>query len=116
MDPAQMATEAVRRLQASCTSSSSIDQRDSTEAITELFEQLGGLDGWAKIARDRVLADPSDARAALELRRSCEQSARLHPAFIRRLDAVIHERPAVKTARGGTVPSQVPPKGVSLPG
>lgn len=110
MDPAQMANEAVRRLQAACTSTGSAEYRDGSDAISDLFEQLTVLDGWAKVARDRVLADPTDARAALELRRSCEQSARLHPAFIRRLDDALHDRPSVKTTLSQGQ------KGVSLSG
>jgi hypothetical protein len=115
MDPAQMANEAVRRLQATCTSTSSMEYRDGNDAINDLFEQLAVLDGWAKIARDRVLADPADARAALDLRRSCEQSARLHPTFIRRLADVLRDRPSVKTAL--SMPAQTPgQKGVTLSG
>ena len=113
MDPAQMADEAVRRLQATCNSSTTMT-RETNDAIIDLFEQLAVLDGWAKIARDRVLADPADSRAALELSHSCEQTARLHPTFIRRLADLVTDRPAVKTISGG-LPSQ-PTKGVSLPG
>jgi hypothetical protein len=113
MDPAQMANEAVRRLQAVCVSSGASDVREGSDPIVDLFEQLAVLDGWAKIARDRVLADSHDARAVAELRRSCEQTARLHPHFIRRLTDALLDRPAVKTAI--SVPQQTG-QGVALTG
>jgi hypothetical protein len=108
MDPAQMSTEAVRRLIA-LRSTSPITTNltpalPGGEPLTDLFDELAVLDGWAKISRDRLLADLDDTRAAQELRRSLEQSARLHPAFIRRLVDVLNNRPAVKTSI--TVPAQ----------
>jgi hypothetical protein len=98
MDPAQMANEAVRRLAALQTSGTLDAREPGCEAVAELFEQLAVLDGWAKIARDRLITDPQDARAAQELRRSCEQTARLHPHFIRRLADALNDRPAVRTS------------------
>jgi uncharacterized protein YhaN len=106
MDPAQLASEAIRRLLATQTSGTiDADEAEQRNApLLEMFAQLGKLDGWAKIAIDRLAADPQDARAAQELRRSLEQTARLHPHFIQRLVAVVGVQPAVKTSI--TLPQQ----------
>jgi hypothetical protein len=119
MDPAQMANEALRRFSALSTTGSNapgstrtlVELREAgNEPLLDLFTQLGKLDSWAKIAVDRLLADPQDARAAQELRRSLEHTARLHPQFIRRLADVCLDRPAVKTSLStGSLPVQTLP-------
>jgi hypothetical protein len=78
------------------------------EPLLEVFGHLCTLDGWAKVAMDRLAADPQDGRAHQELRRSCEQAARLHPQFTRRLADVVADRPAVKTSLSntGSIPVQ----------
>jgi hypothetical protein len=105
MDPAQLSIEAVRRLIAQRSAFASTATLPGTDAIADVFEELVVLDGWAKIARDRLFVNLEDACAAQELRRSLEQTARLHPHFIRRLADVLANRPAVKTSI--TVPAQV---------
>jgi hypothetical protein len=95
MDPAQLAHEALKRFEALHAPGTNVqrpetrDTRDtrepSSDPLLEVFDHLGKLDGWAKIAMDRLVGDPQDGRAALELRRSLEQTARLHPQFTRRL-------------------------------
>lgn len=112
MDPAQMASEACRRYSTMKTSTQSAPPTVSVagaEPLLEVFGQLSALDGWAKVSLDRLAIDPQDSRAQQELRRSCEQVARLHPQFGRRLADVLAERPAVKTAltSTGSIPVQV---------
>jgi hypothetical protein len=119
MDPAQLATEACKRfaaLHSSATPSSALHgqglqgsavpgsavQGSAAEPLLDAFQHLGTLDGWAKIAMTRLAADPQDARAHTELRRSLEQAARLHPQFTRRLADVLADRPAVKTSLSNT--------------
>jgi hypothetical protein len=123
MDPAQLANEALRRFAALHTGSNGsgstgtlIEARERREAgelrepgnepLLELFTQLGQLDGWAKIAMDRLVADPQDARAEQELCRCLEHTARLHPHFTRRLADVLADRPAVKTSISSSLPQQ----------
>ena len=129
MDPAQLANEACKRfaalhsapstaqLSAAQTSvetqNASVDTRTAvtaapaaggpgSEPLLEAFKDLAVLDGWAKISMARLAADPQDARAHQELRRSLEQVARLHPQFTRRLADVLADRPAVKTNLSST--------------
>ena len=119
MDPAQLATEACKRfaaLHSSATQSSAVQgsavqgsaiqgsaiQGSAAEPLLDAFKHLATLDGWAKIAMTRLAADPQDARAHTELRRSLEQAARLHPHFTRRLADVLADRPAVKTSISNT--------------
>jgi hypothetical protein len=117
MDPAQLAHEAVKRFEALQTPGSGrtlIEPRESQEArepaepagepLLEMFDQLGRLDGWAKIAMDRLAGDPADGRAAHDLCCCLEQTARLHPTFTRRLAAALADRPSVK----GNLPTQQP--------
>jgi hypothetical protein len=132
MDPAQLANEACKRFAALHTSAlqaaalpsptrtsvpgsatpskTATESRDSgSEPLLDAFKYLGTLDGWAKIAMGRLAADPQDARAHQELRRSAEQAARLHPQFTRRLVDVLADRPAVKTnlsSATGSLPLQ----------
>ena len=114
MDPAQLATEACKRFTALHSSaphssatpaSASVPNQTAAapggaaaEPLLDAFNHLGTLDGWAKIAMGRLVADPQDARAHQELRRSLEQAARLHPQFTRRLADILADRPAVKTS------------------
>jgi hypothetical protein len=123
MDPAQLAYEALKRfeaLHAPGTNGTMVETRDlrdpGSEPLLEVFDHLGKLDGWAKIAMDRLAGDPQDGRAAQELRRSLEQTARLHPAFTRRLADVLADRPAVKTAISTPVPPVQSPRGVRAAG
>src|SRR5690242_3504284 len=107
MDPAQLASEACKRLAAMSNSATSNSASQVSaggpgpavqpEPLLEVFGNLCTLDGWAKVAMDRLAADPQDGRAELELRRSCEQAARLHPQCTPRLADVLADRPAVKT-------------------
>ena len=118
MDPAQLANEALKRFAALHTGSTGTlvearEPRESrelrepgNEALLDLFTQLGQLDGWAKIAMDRLVADPQDARAEQELCRCLEHTARLHPHFTRRLADVLADRPAVRTNISSTLPQQ----------
>ena len=123
MDPAQLASEALKRfaaLQTGTTGSGSTgtliearaprelrDLRDpGNEPLLDLFNQLTELDGWAKIAMDRLVADPQDARAGQELCRCLEHTARLHPHFTRRLVDVLTERPAVRAKISSSLPQQ----------
>jgi hypothetical protein len=84
------------------TSAGSAIGGSAAEPLLDAFKHLGTLDGWAKIAMTRLAADPQDARAHTELRRSLEQAARLHPQFTRRLADVLADRPAVKTSLSNT--------------
>lgn len=116
MDPAQLASEACKRFAALhlATPSSALPGSalpgstsvlaagSAAEPLLEAFKQLATLDGWAKIAMTRLAADPQDARAYQELRRSLEQAARLHPQFTRRLADVLADRPTVKTSLSNT--------------
>jgi hypothetical protein len=115
MDPTHLADEALRRFTALHATRSgegshdASDLRDSAaEALMAAFHHLAKLDGWAKIAMDRLIADPQDARAAGELRLSLEQIAGLHPQFMRRLADALVERPAAANGIAGTaLPQQV---------
>ena len=117
MDPAQLAHEACKRFEALHTSGTTHTeprttgdvlestaapavgtQRQHDEPLLEVFDHLGKLDGWAKIAMDQMADHPEDggaAAAAAELCRSLEHTARLHPYFARQLAAVLTDRPAV---------------------
>jgi hypothetical protein len=118
MDPAQLANEALKRFAALHTGSTGtlIEAREprenrelrepGNEPLLDLFTQLGQLDGWAKIAMDRLAADPQDSRAEQDLCRCLEHTARLHPHFTRRLADVIADRPAVRTNISSAVPQQ----------
>jgi hypothetical protein len=113
MDPAQMAHEACRRFEALHSSGSNRTLTEPGEPLLEVFDHLGTLDGWAKIAMARLENDPQDARAGQELRRSMEHTARLHPHFNRKLIDVLADRPAVKTNLTTTVlPPSQPATGV----
>jgi hypothetical protein len=111
MDPAQLASEACRRYAAMSNTSTQAATSASApaEPLLEVFGQLGTLDGWAKIAMNRLTSDPQDGRAQQELQRSCEQAARLHPHFTRRLADVLADRPSVKTALSATGPIPAQP-------
>jgi hypothetical protein len=123
MDPAQLANEAMKRFAALHAGSTGLastgtlieakEPRETRELrepgnqpLLDLFTQLGELDGWAKIAMDRLLADPHDARAEQELCSCLEHTARLHPHFTRRLVDVLADRPAVRTNISSTLPQQ----------
>jgi hypothetical protein len=117
MDPAQLAHEACKRFEALHTSGSNrtvlelrqaresrepgqpaeFGEQQSDEPLLEVFDDLGKLDGWAKIAMDQMVGHPQDGRAAAaaqELCRSLEQTARLHPYFARRLADVLTDAPS----------------------
>ena len=105
MDPAQLANEALKRFEALHAPGTTVTRTETgSEPLLEVFDHLGKLDGWAKIAMDRLVGDPQDGRAAQELRRSLEQTARLHPQFTRRLADCLADRPTVKTSLTSPVP------------
>jgi hypothetical protein len=123
MDPAQLASEALKRFAALNTGSTrsgstgtlteAKEPRDlraapdpGNEPLLDLFTQLSELDGWAKIAMDRLVADPHDARAEQELCQCLEHTARLHPQFTRRLVDVLADRPAMRTKISSSLPQQ----------
>ena len=106
MDPTQLADEALRRftvLQTTARSSTTaVAQEPAAHALVATFQHLAKLDGWAKIAIDRLVADPENVRAAADLKLSMEQAARLHPQFMRTLSqacATSAAAPAVRSAR-----------------
>lgn len=113
MDPAQLASEACRRFAAMSTAAGAPAPQAQApvgpEPLVEAFRHLGTLDGWAKVAMDRLATDPQDGRAHQELRRSCEQAARLHPQFTRRLADLLRDRPVVRTtlSNTGSIPVQL---------
>ena len=109
MDPAQLANEACKRFEALHASSNRSLTEPAGEPLLEVFNHLGTLDGWAKLAMARLAGDPQDARAGHELRRILEQTARLHPHFNRRLTDTLAYRPAVKTSLTTSVPAPAQP-------
>jgi hypothetical protein len=119
MDPTQLADEALKRfaaLNAPRSQSSGAaggDQRDcAAESLLAAFHHLAKLDGWAKIAMDRLVADPEDARATQELKLSMEQAARLHPQFTRRLADLLADRPPLASGiTGRPLPQQASASG-----
>jgi hypothetical protein len=76
-------------------------------ALLGTFDRLGALDPWAKIALERLRADPGDPRAAGELLHSLEHTARLHPAFAHELECVVGDQTATATALPPTVAMDV---------
>lgn len=92
MDPTQMVDEALRRftvMQLAVNSGDTAMAEDPAgQALAAAFQHLAKLDGWAKIAIDRLVADPENAWAAADLKLSTEHAARLHPQFMRTLSEV----------------------------
>ncbi|GAB3239076.1 hypothetical protein [Kineosporia babensis] len=104
MDPTQLVDEALRRFTvmqaAQVSGAAAIEQ----PALVATFQHLAKLDGWAKIAIDRLVADPENARAAADLRQSMNQAVRLHPQFMRTLSEVC-------ATTGSALPPKVPAPG-----
>lgn len=130
MDPAQLASEACNRFVA-MTSATTTSVATATsvattatagqaspagsEPLMDAFRHLCTLDAWAKVAMNRLAANPADSRARQDLNRSCEQAARLHPQFTRRLAEVLRApvvRPSLTT---GSIPVQVAGRAASEP-
>ncbi len=98
MDPTQLVDEALRRFTVMHTAGSRPEP-----ALVATFQHLAKLDGWAKIAIDRLVADPENARAAADLKLSMNQAVRLHPQFMRTLSEVC--------ATSGVHPPKIPAPG-----
>ena len=62
------------------------------DPLHSTFAQLAVVDGWGKLAYQRVRKNPGDARAAADLRRSLEQAARLHPRLASQLQVAVGGR------------------------
>ena len=107
MDPKQLADEALRRFAvmqlAANQGNVAVAEEPASRALVTACQHLAKLDGWAKIALDRLVADPENIRAAADLKLSVEQAARLHPQFMRTLSEVC----AASGANTVTVPGQV---------
>ncbi|GAA3619158.1 hypothetical protein GCM10022223_39970 [Kineosporia mesophila] len=92
MDPTQLVDEALRRFTARQIAANSGDStgaaQPGADALAAVFQHLAKLDGWAKVAIDRLVADPENVRAAADLKLSMDQAARLHPQFMRTLSEV----------------------------
>jgi len=103
MDPTQVVDEALRRFTAiqvaAAAGDSAVAAAPDALALTGVFQHLAKLDGWAKIALDQLVADPENTRAAVDLRASMEQAARLHPQFMRTLGEVCAAFGAVPTVQ-----------------
>ena len=81
----------------------------ATRALVAVFQHLAKLDGWAKIAIDRLAVDPENARAAADLKLGMEHAARLHPQFMRTLSEVCASSAtsgAIVTVQARPVPGQ----------
>lgn len=91
MDPTQLVDEALRRFTALQLATRAGDVvvagTPDAQALRGAFQHLAKLDGWAKIALDRLVVDPENARAVAELKTSMEHAVRLHPQFMRTLSA-----------------------------
>ncbi|MBT0772118.1 hypothetical protein KIH74_24455 [Kineosporia sp. J2-2] len=98
MDPTRMVDEALRRFTVMQLAVNSGDATEAevpaTRALVAAFQHVAKLDGWAKIALDRLVAEPGNARAAADLKLSMEHAARLHPQFMRTLSEVCGGVPA----------------------
>ncbi|GLY17835.1 hypothetical protein LWF15_26535 [Kineosporia rhizophila] len=109
MDPTQLVDEALRRftvMQAAANSAPATAlEEPATPALVAVFQHLAKLDGWAKIAIDRLVADPENARAAADLKLSMDQAARLHPQFMRTLAEVCATSAAAPPVRAPQVPA-----------
>ncbi len=104
-----MVDEALRRftvMQSAAGADTAAPPEDpATRALVAVFQHLAKLDGWAKIAIDRLAVDPENARAAADLKLGMEHAARLHPQFMRTLSEVC----ATTAPSGGTAPFPVRP-------
>jgi hypothetical protein len=109
MDPTQMVDEALRRFTVMQTAAGSgaaaTPQDPATRALVAVFQHLAKLDGWAKIAIDRLAVDPENARAEADLKLSMEHAARLHPQFMRTLSDVCATSATV-TGQARPIPGQ----------
>lgn len=109
MDPTQLVDEALRRFTVIQIAANSGDaaatQEPAAQALMAAFQHLAKLDGWAKIAVDRLAADPENARAAADLKLSATQAVRLHPQFMRTLAEVCATSGAAAPTRTRQIPA-----------
>jgi hypothetical protein len=107
MDPTQLVDEALRRFAvtqlAANSGSAAVSEEPAAAGLVAAFQHLAKLDGWAKIAIDRLVADPENTRAAADLKLSMEHAVRLHPQFMRTLSEVCATSGAAATARAPQV-------------
>ena len=77
MEVGQLAAQAVRdlttRLSGASASETGSFALPDTDPLFATFAQLAAVDGWGKLAYQRVRKNPGDARAVADLRRSLEQ-------------------------------------------
>lgn len=103
MDPTQLVDEALYRFTvtqiAANSGAAAVLEEPAAGALVAAFQHLAKLDGWAKIAIDRLVADPENARAAADLKLSMEHAVRLHPQFMRTLSEVCAMSGAIPAAR-----------------
>lgn len=97
MEVGQLAAEAVRDLTMRLSGSASTSETGSFalpegDPLFATFSQLATVDGWGKLAYQRVRRNPGDARAVADLRRSLEQAARLHPRLASQLQVALRGR------------------------
>ncbi|GAB6901633.1 hypothetical protein [Kineosporia succinea] len=107
MDPKHLVDEALRRFTvmqlAANSGDAAVVEEPAARELVAAFQHLAKLDGWAKVAIDRLVVDPENARATADLKLSMDHAARLHPQFLRTLSQVC--------AASGTVlapPAQAP--------
>jgi len=94
-----MVDEALRRFTVMQTAANSGAAAAPEGPLVAAFGHLAKLDGWAKIALDRLVVDPGNARAAADLKLSMEHAARLHPQFMRTLSVVCATSTTKRTSR-----------------
>lgn len=99
MDVGQLAAQAVRDLTTRLSGGTSRSETGSfalpdSDPLFATFAQLGTVDGWGKLAYQRVRKNPGDAVAVADLRCSLEQAARLHPRVASQLQLALGERVA----------------------
>ena len=96
MEVGQLAAQAVRdlttRLSGASASETGSFALPDTDPLFATFAQLAAVDGWGKLAYQRVRKNPGDARAVADLRRSLEQAARLHPRLASQLQVALGGR------------------------
>ena len=97
MEVGQLAAQAVRDLTTRLSGATSGSETGGfaipdADPLFAAFVQLAAVDGWGKLAFQRVRANPGDARAVADLRRSLEQAARLHPRLAAQLQVALGGR------------------------
>jgi hypothetical protein len=93
MEAAQMATEALQRLLVVLEAQVAVDVAADLpdQPILRAFQELQGLDGWAKVTFERLCANGDDSWAMHDLHRSLEQAVGLHPRFAMHLRSVLDD-------------------------